>query len=191
MTEEQVTQTILDVAKKIAHKFKFGSFEEEDLINEAFILSVEGLEKYDESRPLPNFLYVHIKNRLGNLKRKKYARIELPCVHCPLKAYLPPNGCSAYEDRLLCEIFARWHHRNEAKKKLADNVCAEDYNKNTRSKDKLDSDEAAIVKSVAEKIDRRLGPDDRKSYLMFLHNCKMPQAEKDRIVNVIRSISNE
>jgi hypothetical protein len=35
---------------------------------------MDAMDRYDESRPLENFLAVHVKNRLNNFKRDKYYR---------------------------------------------------------------------------------------------------------------------
>lgn len=37
-------------------------------------MGLEAMPRYDSSRPLENFLYTHISNRLKNLKRDKYFR---------------------------------------------------------------------------------------------------------------------
>jgi len=48
--------------------------DEEDIEQEAFIIGMDALERYDGVRPLENFLSVHIKNRLKNFKRDNYYR---------------------------------------------------------------------------------------------------------------------
>ena len=72
MTEEQVVEIILKVSKRVAHKYTFGAYDEDDIIQEGFLIGMDGLERYDESRPLENFLQVHISNRLYNLRRDEH-----------------------------------------------------------------------------------------------------------------------
>ena len=60
MTEEQVIATINKVAARYAHKFKFGYYEAEDIKQEAFIIAMEALDRYDETRPLENFLALRV-----------------------------------------------------------------------------------------------------------------------------------
>ena len=74
MTEQQVLEIIERVASRYAHKFRFGYYTAEDIKQEAIIIGMEALNRYDEARPLENFLAVHIKNRLNNFKRDKYYR---------------------------------------------------------------------------------------------------------------------
>jgi len=76
MSEQEVVDTILKIAKKIAHKYTFASYEVEDIEQEAFLIGVSGLNKYDQERPLENFMYVHINNRLKTFKRDNYYRLE-------------------------------------------------------------------------------------------------------------------
>jgi len=69
MTEQQVIETITKVADRQAAKFRFGYYEVEDMRQEAFIIAMDALDRYDEKRPLENFLAVHVNNRLKNFKR--------------------------------------------------------------------------------------------------------------------------
>tara|TARA_R100001244_G_scaffold50734_1_gene44388 strand:+ start:39 stop:584 length:546 start_codon:yes stop_codon:yes gene_type:complete len=74
MKESEVLEVINKICDRYAYKFQFGYFEPDDIRQEAFIIALDALERYDESRPLENFLAVHVKNRLNNFKRDKYYR---------------------------------------------------------------------------------------------------------------------
>jgi len=74
MTEEQVVATISMISSRLANKYTFPNYETEDIEQEAFIIGMEAMDRYDEVRPLENFLSIHIKNRLSNFKRDKYYR---------------------------------------------------------------------------------------------------------------------
>lgn len=76
MTEAEVVQTILEVTKRLSSSFTFAYFDKEDIEQEAFLMGMEALDRYDEARPLENFLFIHIKNRLKNFKRDKYYRYD-------------------------------------------------------------------------------------------------------------------
>lgn len=69
MTQEQVEQILQKLSKKF-RKHKFGPYTAKDIEQESYVLGMEGLESYNGSAPLENFLSVHIRNRLLNLKRK-------------------------------------------------------------------------------------------------------------------------
>jgi DNA-directed RNA polymerase specialized sigma24 family protein len=73
---EHEVDVITRVSKKLAPKFVFASYETEDIEQEAFLMGVEGLTRYDSSKPLENFMYAHINNRLKNFKRDNYYRFD-------------------------------------------------------------------------------------------------------------------
>jgi DNA-directed RNA polymerase specialized sigma24 family protein len=64
-----VLTIIQELAKALSRKYSFDIFSPEDIESESYILACEGLEKYDGRAPLKNFLSVHLKNRLYNLRR--------------------------------------------------------------------------------------------------------------------------
>ncbi len=76
LTEDQIIEVITKVAKKLAHKFVFASYDVDDIEQEAFLMGIEGLKRYDSSKPLENFMYAHINNRLKNFKRDNYYRFD-------------------------------------------------------------------------------------------------------------------
>ena len=69
MTEREVIKEISAVIDRIAHKYTFYGYEIDDMKQEAFIMCVDAMERYDPSRPLENFLSVHLSNRLKNFVR--------------------------------------------------------------------------------------------------------------------------
>lgn len=77
MTESEVVATITKVARHLAPKYTFSPYDIEDIFQEAFIIGMEGLEKYDSGRPLSGFMFTHISNRLKNFKRDKYYRLDI------------------------------------------------------------------------------------------------------------------
>ena len=75
-TTEQL-DTILKVIDRIAPKYVFGYYELDDIKQESYIICLEALANYDESRPLENFLSRHLSNRLKTLIRDKYSRSNI------------------------------------------------------------------------------------------------------------------
>ena len=72
MTHEQVLIQIEKVVKRIAPKYTFYGYTVEDISQESFIICMEGLPRYDATRPLENFLSVHLSNRLKNFVRDNH-----------------------------------------------------------------------------------------------------------------------
>jgi DNA-directed RNA polymerase specialized sigma24 family protein len=61
LDEDFVSATIMKIAKRLAPKYVFSGYDVEDIEQEAFLIGIAGLDKYDTSRPLENFMYTHTK----------------------------------------------------------------------------------------------------------------------------------
>jgi len=72
MTDEQVTDIITTVCDRIAPKYTFYGYTIDDIKQEAFIICIEALNRYDGIRPLENFLSVNLSNRLKTFMRDNY-----------------------------------------------------------------------------------------------------------------------
>jgi len=119
--EEDFLQALDNISKKLIYKFKFGYHEIEDMKQQAAIFALEGLENYDASRPLENFLWTHVRNRLFNFKRDNYCRPDNVCVTCPFfdpKYKKSKNQCSKFIDKKDCSIYSEWQDRNATKKNI-------------------------------------------------------------------------
>lgn len=66
----------MKIVKRVASKYTFGYFEVEDIEQEAYLIGLDGLSRWDEKRPLENFLQVHISNRLKTFMRDNYYRLN-------------------------------------------------------------------------------------------------------------------
>ena len=72
MTKEQVLEEITSVINKMCHKYTFYGYEVDDIKQEAFIMCMDAMDRYDPARPLENFLSVHLSNRLKNFVRDNH-----------------------------------------------------------------------------------------------------------------------
>ncbi len=72
MTELEVVEQIEKVCNRIAPKYTFYGYTLDDIKQEAFIICMEALNRYDENRPLENFLSVNLSNRLKNFVRDNH-----------------------------------------------------------------------------------------------------------------------
>ena len=168
MTEEEVIETIQNVVKRVSYNFKFAFYDVEDIEQEAFIIGMEALDRYDETRPLENFLFVHIKNRLKNFKRDNYIRYE------PEKPW--SNDV-----------------RKVAKKSLMEPVNIDnvtDYS-NDSMKHRDDFIDIVHKKEYLEFIDRNLSISLRGDYLRMLHGVHVPKPRRDEIIETIQDLLKE
>ena len=72
LTEKQVIDQINIVVNRIAPRYTFYGYTADDIKQESFIICMEALNRYDQKRPLENFLSVNLSNRLKNFVRDNY-----------------------------------------------------------------------------------------------------------------------
>jgi DNA-directed RNA polymerase specialized sigma subunit len=72
MKESEVVSQIMAIVDRIAPKYSFNGYSVDDIKQEAFIICMDALDRYDPNRPLENFLSVHLSNRLKNFVRDNY-----------------------------------------------------------------------------------------------------------------------
>lgn len=72
MTEQQVVDQINIVVNRMSARYTFHGYDVEDIKQEAFIICMDALDRYDQKRPLENFLAVHLSNRLKNFVRDNF-----------------------------------------------------------------------------------------------------------------------
>lgn len=72
MKESEVVSQIMAIVDRIAPKYSFNGYTIDDIKQEAFIICMDALDRYDPNRPLENFLSVHLSNRLKNFVRDNY-----------------------------------------------------------------------------------------------------------------------
>ena len=168
MTEEEVIETIQKVVRRVSYNFKFAFYDVEDIEQEAFIIGMEALDRYDEKRPLENFLFVHIKNRLKNFKRDNYIRYE------PEKP---------------------WNKdvRKMAKKSLMEPINLDNVMDHSSDSMKQPDDFIDVIhkKEYLEFIDRHLDMSYRGDYLRMLHGVHVPKPRRDEIIETIRDLLRE
>jgi DNA-directed RNA polymerase specialized sigma24 family protein len=193
MTQQEVIELIDSITNSLSLKFRFGFLTQEDIKQECFILAIDGLERYDDKLPLENFLRVHIKNRLCNLKRKFQRRdIKCECNICKVES-------STHKDRISCLKYKQWYERNLAKKNLMlpmdidlvsdlGRTHVPDHDKCMR----VESQTEAIVeqKEIFDKIDGLLPVDMRADYIKMKNGIKIPKNRYDTIVETIKEKLN-
>ena len=194
MTEAEVISIINKIANRLAYKYRFGYYSIDDIKQQARLIAWTGLVKYDNIRPLENFLWTHIRNRLHNYKRDNFERPDKPCYNCPLKAYLKnTNSCKIYEDMLECNLYHTWINKNSIKRNLMEPIGfdeVDDENENNMHND----DE--IVSTVANKeiydiIDKYLPLVFRKDWLLLNRNARIPKQRRLKLEEAIKKIFRE
>jgi DNA-directed RNA polymerase specialized sigma24 family protein len=160
ISEQEVIDTITKIAKRLAHRYVFSGYDVEDIEQEAFLIGIAGLEKYDPSRPLENFMYTHINNRLKTFKRDNYYRIDY--------------GTSAQKIQ-------------DRKKNLLEPINIDSIY-NIASGQHIVSE--AHLNEMLELIDKKLPHHLRGDYLKLQANAPLSKSRKAQITKEIENILN-
>lgn len=189
--------TVLDnISKRLGHKFKFGYHDFDDMKQQAAIFAIEGLEKYDNSRPLENFLWTHVRNRLFNYKRNNYQRPDKPCLTCPFYDKLLKNstsGCSQFSNKDDCELYSGWLARNNTKKNIMvpqhiDNTSEAVRNNHLSNNPLLIQENKEIITFLDSKI---VKPEYREIYLKLKNGTKINKPSLDKLKDHISELMKE
>lgn len=186
--EKEFLDAVDKITKKLIYKFKFGYHEAEDMKQQATIFAIQGLKNYDKSRPLENFLWTHVRNRLFNYKRDNYQRPDKPCVGCPFfdKAYSQSdNQCTKYKNKSDCDPYNTWETKNSSKKNIM-KPLAIDYLYDTPNS--FSANEVIKNKEILSLIDANIPVKLRPAYLNLLAGQKIPKKEHQALIQTIKNI---
>lgn len=187
--ETELITTIYRVASRLANKYRFGYHSVEDIKQQAAVFALEGLSSYDGIRPLENFLWTHVRNRLYNYKRNNFERPDKPCFHCPL---FKEGTCSQFDDTQECDLFHGWMSRNTTKKNLMSAIDIdmvrddnEDNMRNTDESCKLDKQEIILI------VERNLPIEMMEDFIRLKMGLKLRKARREKLIETILTILKE
>lgn len=189
ISDEELLETINIISKKLSYKFKFGYHETEDMKQQISIFAIEGLAKYDHKRPLANFLWTHVRNRLYNYKRDNYQRPDKPCVSCPFYDEFKHNSfsqCTKYRDKQECLLYTAWSDRNNDKKNLMNFSELDEINDHHNNK--TTSGSLAATKEIFDKLDEFLTGEHRIIYLKIKMGIKVKKSDMLKLAEKTREI---
>ena len=175
------------ISKKLGYKFKFGYHSHEDMKQQAAIFALEGLKNYDKSRPLENFLWTHVRNRLFNYKRDNYQRPDKPCLSCPLFDS-KNNCCTEFQNMTDCSLYEGWIKRNDTKKNIMKPVAMEAI---THTQNELSSEnlfQNISNKEILDIIDKNISIKNRPIFLKIKGGSKVLKSDMKKLLNEIKKI---
>jgi len=191
----EVIEIIDRISTRLANKFRFGYHEVEDMKQQVFVEVLKPdkngitiLEKFDSEKgnSLDSFLWIHARNRLHNFKRDNFARPDLPCYQCPLKAYCK-GECTKYSNVMDCEYYFKWHTRNETKKNLASNPSTTqidvEYDQNL--------EDNVFSKEIYQLVNRNIPISLREDWIRFTNKLKISKTKREQIIELILEILKE
>lgn len=195
VSEAEFLVVLENISKRLGYKFKFGYHSYEDMKQQAAIFALEGLEKYDNSRPLENFLWTHVRNRLFNYKRDHYQRPDKPCLTCPLYDPLckkSTNQCEAFTDKNECDEYMAWYTRNNRKKNIMKPIGMEET-KETSASMSLDNNilDKIANQQIIDILDKEIPAPHRETYLKLKYGDKIHRSDINKLSVVISQILNK
>lgn len=195
VSEEEFLVVLDNISKRLAYKFKFGYHSFDDMKQQAAIFALEGLEKYDNKRPLENFLWTHVRNRLFNYKRDNYQRPDKPCLSCVFydqHCKKSTNQCAEYANKNDCEEYNSWYQRNISKKNIMKPVGIDDLAENPQPQNS-DYNIADIVanEQIIKLLDTHIPAQHRETYLKLKHGDKVYKTDLVKLIKIIKNILSE
>lgn len=188
ITQQEFVTALENISKKLVYKFKFGYHSIEDMKQQAAIFAMEGLQNYDNSRPLENFLWTHVRNRLFNYKRDNYYRPDNVCAGCPFfdpMNKLSTNQCSQFSNKNDCDIYGQWASRNTLKKNIMQPSNIEnEYDMSNNSNFFNNISNKEIIDIIEDKIHTKY----RESYLKLKAGNKISKQELSKLKTHIQSL---
>ena len=158
---------------------------------QAAIFALEGLKNYDHKRPLENFLWTHVRNRLFNYKRDNYQRPDKPCLTCPFHKPNDPkisSECSEFSNKHDCSLYESWIKRNDAKKNIMKPVGIDNLSENNNE---LSSDNFVSQisnKEIIDLIDNNISIKNRPIFLKLKGGIKVSKLETKKLLLEIKNI---
>lgn len=191
--ENEFLRVIDVISKKLAYKFKFGYHDFDDMKQQISIFALEGLKNYDHKRPLENFLWTHVRNRLFNYKRDNYQRPDKPCLTCPL--YDPHckkslSSCESYSNKEDCSLYSSWLSRNNTKKNLMHLTTIDEIKDYSNA---FSSDESLLINAIASDeifslLESHLNGEYRTLYLKVKSGIKINKGDMDKLTTKLKEI---
>ena len=157
----QQQEIILKVIDRIAPRYTFSYYELDDIKQESFIICLEAVEKYDNSRPFENFISKHLSNRLKTLIRDKYSRSNIE---------------SEKHEKL-----------NQSKKNLMDLKSVDGSYKIYED----DIIERMSTSEAIEKLMRELPPSMRNNFYRLANGVSIQSSKKQALFEKVKEILGE
>lgn len=195
LTEEQILEAIEQVVNSVASSYKFGYHNIEDIKQEGRLEALRALKdhSYDGVRPLTNFLYVHVKNRLSNFKRNKFRRNDPPCKPCHTAATSQERHESKCENikqgASYCKRYLNWQKNNASKQNIMNMLsvsCLENDNEFVTTTD--DGFKKIELQEIKDILNKELSPENRKIYLLITSGETVTKQQFEKLKVSIISI---
>ncbi len=186
VSEAHFLEVVEKVVGILSRSFTFGYFDVADIKQQGRLFAIKAMEKYDPSRPLDNFLYTHVKNRLINFRRDKFRRNDPPCHDC----HNSIAGETQHADKQYCPKYINWLRLNSAKQNIMNpldisNICDE--------REPTTRNESSVVEDIERNellslIDMKLSVELRSDYLKMQSGESVPKTRREAVKAAVLEI---
>lgn len=160
ITPEQL-RVIEECALQVSSANWIPGYDTEDIRQEAIIIGIKGIEKYNGKIPLDKYLSNHMRHRLRSLRREKYIKPGCDCGQC-LK-------CSNNESRVKLN-FTSSVAEEDSQYSMHDNVEYEE---------------------LLEYLDQSIPAELREDYLKVLAGIPIISARKQKLKKFIKDLLDD
>ncbi len=175
---EKTLKIIRRVCHRLAEKFTFGFYDVEDIEQEAFIMALAALPRYNsEISSLETFLHVDVCNKLKTFKRDHFQRTDFTCSYCGRKDPL-------------CEHCQRREWRHAVKKHLMEPIDIDHVNGDAEQNMYMNTDFIANMEleEITALINQNLDISLREDYLKMLEGVSIPKIKRQAIEAAILAV---
>ena len=178
---DKTIKTIQRVCNRLAEKYTFGFYDREDIEQEAFLIAMKDLPKYDKNiSSLETFLFMHINNKLKTFKRDHYLRTDFISGYC---GRADP----------LCPYCQRRIWRHSAKQHLMEPVDIDNVKGENEKGMRTNTDFIADIElnELLSLINKNLDISLREDYLKMIEGLSIPKNKKQVIeASIIEILEN-
>lgn len=183
----QIIELIEKLSQEHCHN-KFGYLDKNDMKNEIWVICLEQLEKYEESRgDIEHFLRVAVKTRLINRFKDVTKSVKSPCPKCPFFDRNAPSDCAKFGDsKMDCDKWKKYQGLKQSRNSLLNIV--EDQNKRTvedKSSNHIINDE---LKSL---VLQKLPLEYHHDFTQLTSGGKLNKQREKLLINIVKTIINE
>jgi len=180
-TETEFLKVLSKLTAKFSASYKFGMYDVEDMAQEIAEICLIALPEFDGKHPLYSFLLTRVQWRLATLRRDEFYRATCPCVLCDGKE----SGETGHSNKEHCEQFMEWKERNARKANIsAPQSIPSNYDSSSDPKplDGLCNEE------LMDLIDEKLPISLRKTYLKLRDGIRVPNSEREKVLEFLREL---
>lgn len=184
---------VIDIINKIARQHsrsqkKFGYLTKDDLFNEIWVICLEKIHEFDESKgDLERFLRVIVRNRLINRSKDITKLIKSPCPACPFYKPGVPGDCKKFgESKHQCDKWAKYELNKSSRDSLL-NASEDKVQRHTNDNILENITGQELKQFLLERIEEKY----KRDFEEYMNKGKLPNFKLVRLENHLKEIIHD